>query len=258
MACGKRSENAMKRFGEKMRLVGRVKGVALGLLLLGVLGLASAGPAAAISEPTLISPPTISGVAQVGMVLTTTDAVWGVEGYRYGPNSRVWDRCTGPSLSDCVALGNGSGGYEDSNAYQVTPADLGATMRVWNSFTLFEWRAQAWSEPTAVVTAATLPPPTGTRPTNTALPKIKGRTEVGSKLRVSHGAWTSSAPITYKYQWKRCNHKGKNCKAIKGATRSSFTPGKKYIGARLKVAVTARNFTGKTTVTSKASKAVSA
>lgn len=240
-----------------MRIGRGIQRIALGSLLLGILALINAGPAAAISEPTLISPPTISGVAQVGMVLTTTDAVWGVEGYRYGPDSRVWDRCTGPSLSDCVALGNGSGGYEDSNAYQVTSADLGATMRVWNGFNLFEWRAQASSEPTAVVTAAT-PPPTGTRPTNTALPKIRGRTEVGSKLRVSHGAWTSSSPVTYKYHWKRCNRIGRNCESIKSATRSSFTPGKKYIGTRLKVAVTARNFTGKTTVNSKASRVVSA
>jgi hypothetical protein len=54
------------------------------------------------------------------------------------------------------------------------------------------------------------------------------------------------------------NGKGKNCKAIKGATRSSFTPGKRYVGTRLTVAVTAGNSAGNTTVTSKASKVVSA
>ena len=173
------------------------------------------------------------------------------------PDSRVWDRCTGPALSDCVALGNGSGGYEDSNAYQVTPADLGATMRVWNGLNTFEWRMQAWSDPTAVVSNAP-PPPTGNKPSSTALPKIKGRAEVGIKLTVSHGSWSGSTPISYKYQWKRCNAKGKSCKAIKGATKSSFTPGKKYIGARLKVAVSASNSFGKTTATSKASEVISA
>ncbi|MGE5409112.1 MAG: hypothetical protein ACM3NV_10930 [Syntrophothermus sp.] len=228
----------------------------MGLLLLGVFGLASAGPAAAISEPTLISPPTISGVAQVGKVLTTTDSVWGVEGFRTAPNSRVWDRCTGPSVSDCEAIMN-NGNYEDLTSYTVTPADLGAMIRVWNGLNIFEWRMQVWSNPTAVVTNAP-PPPTGNKPSNTALPKIKGRAEVGIKLTVSHGSWSGSTPISYKYQWKHCNAKGKNCKAIKGATKSSFTPGRKYIGTRLKVAVTARNSVGKTTATSKASEVISA
>lgn len=116
---------------------------------------------------------------------------------------------------------------------------------------------QVWSEPTAVVTAEA-PPPTAIKPRNSALPKIKGQADVGTKLTVSHGSWTGSSPITYKYQWNRCSGNDRNCKAIKGATRNSFTPGKKYIGKRLKVAVTASNSAGETTVTSKASKVVSA
>lgn len=237
-----------------MRLVGPM-GLALGVL--GVFALASAGPAFAISEPILISAPTISGVAQVGKTLTTTDSVWSEEGFRTGPTSRVWDRCTGPSLSDCVALGNGLGGYEDSSTYRVTSADVGAVIRVWNGLNAFEWRMQVWSEPTAVVTAEA-PPPTAIRPSNSALPKIKGHADVGTKLTVSHGSWTGSSPITYRYQWNRCNGNGRNCKAIKRATRNSFTPGKKYIGTRLKVAVTARNSAGETTVSSRASKVVRA
>lgn len=106
-----------------------------------------------------------------------------------------------------------------------------------------------------VFTVATSP---ANKPSSKALPKIKGRAEVGTKLTVSRGSWAGTFPIAYKYQWKRCNGKGKNCKGIKGATKSSFTPSKKYIGKRLKVAVTASNSAGKTTVNSKASKAVSA
>jgi hypothetical protein len=237
----------MRQFG----LIGWVLGA------LAVIAMVSAGPAFAVSEPVLISPPTISGVAQVGKTLTTTDSVWSAEGFQMRPESRVWDRCTGLALSDCKALGNGFGGYENSPTYQVTSADLGAFMRVWNGLTVFEWRVQAWSEPTGAVTAETSPLPSATKPSNTALPKIKGRAKVGVRLTVSNGSWKGSSPITYSYQWKRCNGKGRNCKAIKGATRHSFTPGRKYVGTRLKAAVTASNSAGKTTAASKASKVVS-
>jgi hypothetical protein len=100
------------------------------------------------------------------------------------------------------------------------------------------------------------PPPAATKPANTAPPRIKGRTDVGSKLKVSLGAWTGSAPITYKEQWKSCNARGKRCKNIKGATKRAFTLSGKYIGHRLVVTVRASNSAGSAVASSKASSVV--
>lgn len=100
------------------------------------------------------------------------------------------------------------------------------------------------------------PPPVATKPANTARPRIKGRADVGSKLKVSLGAWTGSAPITYKEQWKSCNAKGKRCKNIKGATKRAFRLSSKYIGHRLVVSVSASNSAGSGRATSKPSKVV--
>lgn len=52
--------------------------------------------------------------------------------------------------------------------------------------------------------------------TATPTPKISGTARVGSKLTAKPGSW-GPAPVTLKYQWLR------NGKAIKGATKSTYT-----------------------------------
>lgn len=224
-------------------------------LVAGVLALAAASPAAA-AEPSLRSGPTISGVAQVGKVLTATDAVWSQDGFLVGPTSKVWDRCSGPEVSSCVAIGNGFGSYEDGKTYSVTTADLGFTLRVWNALTVTfpsYARYEVWSDPTAVVTNDST---TTGKPVNTVLPKIKGKARVHKKLTVSTGTWTGAAPTTFKYRWKKCDTKAKKCRAIPRATKASFTPGNKYVGRRLRVVVTATNSAGTTTITSEATRVI--
>ncbi len=89
-------------------------------------------------------------------------------------------------------------------------------------------------------------------PTNTALPTIKGKTKTGNKLVANKGRWTGTSPITYKYQWKSCNNRAKQCKTISGATKPTIVLGRKYVGHRLEVVITAVNATGRATATSKA------
>jgi hypothetical protein len=234
-----------------------------GLLLgAGVLALASATPAAAEQPPPLASPPTISGVAQVGQGLTATTATWVSNGFYLEAGTYTWNRCTSSSVSDCSPI---PGLSWASHIYVVTVADVGAMIRVYESLSQSGWTVWALSAPTAVVTAAptaapptTIPPPTTptppttTRPTNTGLPKIKGKAKINNKLTVSNGTWTGTAPFAYKYQWKTCNAKVKKCQAIRGATKNSLRISLKYKGHRLEVVVTATNAAGKTTVTCKA------
>lgn len=236
------------------RVTGKWFGSASAVLLgTGLLALIAASPAAA-AEPVLVSPPTVSGVAQVGKVLTATDAYWNQDGFKIPSTEKVWDRCSGPDVSSCVAIQEGSS-YASGTTYRLTTADLGFVMRRYNGYRTSVPYAlyQAWSVPTATVT---VDPTTIGKPVNTVLPVITGKSRVHKKLTLSTGTWTGAAPTTFKYRWKKCNEKAKKCRSISGATKASFRPGSKYVGKRLRGVVTANNSAGTTVVTSKATGAI--
>jgi streptogramin lyase len=75
----------------------------------------------------------------------------------------------------------------------------------------------------------------------------------GATESASTGTWTNS-PISYKYQWERCN--GKECEEIKGATGATYLPRYKDVGKKLVVAVTAENAGGHATAVSAATQLV--
>lgn len=43
---------------------------------------------------------------------------------------------------------------------------------------------------------------------NTGEPQISGTPRVGEVLRTTRGTWTGTEPITYTYQWRRCQGQG--------------------------------------------------
>ncbi|MDR1790798.1 MAG: hypothetical protein LBR20_03940 [Propionibacteriaceae bacterium] len=69
--------------------------------------------------------------------------------------------------------------------------------------------------------------------TKAPTPKIKGTRAVGKKLTAVRGTWKPSAGVKYKYQWYA------NGKAIKGATKKTYTLKKAQKGKKIKVKVTA-------------------
>ena len=88
-------------------------------------------------------------------------------------------------------------------------------------------------------------------PTNTAPPTISDTTpQSGQALTASNGTWTGDAPITFTYQWQRCNASGASCVAIAGATAQGYTVQAVDVGSTLRVAVTGRNAVGTSTATS--------
>jgi hypothetical protein len=228
----------------------RIRPFSLGLLVTGVLTALAASSASA-AEPVLISPPTVSGAAQVGKVLTATDAQWNQDGFKLPPTEKVWDRCGSAELSSCVAIQDGSGAYASGTTYRLTTADLGFVIRRYNGYRSMYPSAlyQVWSAPTATVT---VDPATVGKPVNAVLPTISGTTRVRRKLTAGTGTWTGAQPITFKYRWKNCSSTGKSCKSIPRATKASFTPSAKYIDRRLRVDVTATNSAGTTSATSRA------
>jgi hypothetical protein len=97
-----------------------------------------------------------------------------------------------------------------------------------------------------------------TAPLNTTSPSISGTAAVGSVLTASTGTWTGTTPITYSYQWQRCDKAGANCSSISGATASSYKLVSADAGSTLRVVVTAVNSVGSSVATSAQTAVVSA
>jgi hypothetical protein len=87
-------------------------------------------------------------------------------------------------------------------------------------------------------------------PQNTAAPTISGTPRVGQTLTASNGTFTGDQPITYTYQWQRCDQNGSNCSNIVGATGQTYVLTSADQARTLRVVVTATNARGSTAATS--------
>jgi hypothetical protein len=200
-----------------------------GLLMAMLPGSSVAAPAVA---PSNIGEPRISGTPRVGEVLRTTRGSWtGSEPITY---TYQWRRCEGrgrADASDCARISNA----EDAT-YVVRQADVGFRIRSRVTATNDDGSASAASNPTAVITSA--------RPSNTERPTISGTPVVGNRLTANRGTWVGNQPITYAFQWLRCNPSGDNCAEIVGANDNTYVLVENDFGRTLRIRVTARNDAG--------------
>jgi subtilisin family serine protease len=97
---------------------------------------------------------------------------------------------------------------------------------------------------------------TGTAPASTAAPTITGTAQVGQTLTASSGSWSGTAPISYAYQWKRCDSSGASCADASSATSSSYALGSAALGYTMRAVVTASNAYGSSITTSAATAVV--
>jgi hypothetical protein len=114
--------------------------------------------------------------------------------------------------------------------------------------------------------AVTAPPTTGGPPANVAYPTVNpsfGDTvpTIGDFVTASVGTWNGAFPISYTYQWKRCDAGDPlngQCTNILNAKSSFYTPVAADYGKRLRVQVTATNSHGTASQNSESSDPVTA
>jgi subtilisin family serine protease len=177
--------------------------------------------------------PVVSGTAQDGQTLQSTTGTWTNSPTSYGYQ---WLRC-GATGAGCANITGAT-----SASYVLTSADVGSTIRSQVTATNSAGSASVQSTQTAVVAAVA--------PANTSPPTVSGTPKPGQTLTSSTGSWSGTTPLTYAYQWLRCDASGAGCAPIGGATTSSYTVASADVGSTLRSQVTTSNSGGQATAQS--------
>ncbi len=194
------------------------------------------------TAPSLTGAPVVSGAAVAGRTLSASTGSWsGAAPITY---AYQWRRCNTAGEA-CTNIEGAT-----SSTYTLASGDIGSTVRVVVTASNGAGGTSGTSSASAVIAADTL--------ANISLPAVSGSPHAGATLNADPGGWSGSLPISFAYQWKRCNSSGAECANITGATSSSYTPGEGDISSTLRVAVTATNGEGSLSETSPASSSITA
>jgi Polysaccharide lyase len=193
------------------------------------------------------APPSISGTAVVPNTLTAGTGTWQGKGLKF---AYQWLRCDSAGAS-CSAISGVTG-----LAKTLSTADAGSTLRVIVTASNRNGSTAATSPQTAVVAQAASPPPASAPlpsyvpPSDNSLPVVSGTAQQNQTLSTSTGSWSGTTPMTYTYQWQRCDAGGGSCAPILGATAASYGLAAADIGSTLRASVTASNSVGSASASS--------
>jgi len=91
---------------------------------------------------------------------------------------------------------------------------------------------------------------TSNAPVNASPPTISGTLQEGATLTAAPGSWNGSQPMSFAYQWQRCDAAGAGCTDIAGEVGESHALTQGDVGATFQVVVTATNADGSATAAS--------
>jgi hypothetical protein len=124
------------------------------------------------------------------------------------------------------------------NSYNIKIIDVGQFIRVAIKVlaTTENLEGVAYSNMTARVSS---------EPLSVSTPSISGLVAVGERLLVSSGNFAAYPEPSYSYQWQKCSSlEITSCGVIAGATSAEFLVTDAYLGAYLRIMVTASNSLG--------------
>jgi hypothetical protein len=178
-------------------------------------------PVASSGSPVVEQPPLLEGGTLQGQTLTVAAGQWSGEGsisYAF-----QWERCD--EAGACTAVEGAT-----ASSYTLTEVDVGSTMRALVTATDARGSSIAVSAASATIDPETL--------LSFSSPSISGTAELGEELGAEPGIWSGSGPVSYSYQWERCNASGSECTSIEGADEQAYAIAGADLGATLRVDVT--------------------
>jgi len=200
-----------------------------------VLALPAGGSAVTQAKPVNTVEPRISGAATVGSTLTASQGSWDNSPTTF---SYQWVRCpSGGGQSDggnCATIGGAT-----TTSYIVSTAEVNRRLRVRVTASNADGSTTVASNATALITN------TGTgRPRNVQPPTISGTPSQGQTLRVTTGTWNGQQPITYTFNWLRCDTSGNNCVQQPGFNDDAYVVREGDVGKTIRARGNARNNRG--------------
>jgi hypothetical protein len=200
-----------------------------------VLALPAGGSAVTQAVPNNTAEPRISGSATVGSTLTASQGSWAGSPTSF---AYQWVQCPRsggqPNGSDCATIGGAT-----TTSYVVSTADAGRRLRVRVTASNADGSTTVASNATAVVAS-----PDSGRPTNVQPPTISGTPAQGQTLRVQPGTWNGRQPITFTFNWLRCDTAGNNCIQQPGFNDDAYVVREGDVGKTIRARVNARNSRG--------------
>jgi hypothetical protein len=179
--------------------------------------------------------PVITGVATPGSVLQTTRGTW--SGAAATGDQYQWLRCTSVDTSNCKVISTGTG-----NTYTVQNSDTGFRLAV-NVIV-----RDITNRINGAAKSLTTQPVLGS-PTVSSTPTFTSNLYVGGTATIDRGTWSTAGNTTYLYQWQRCSSQSITaCLNIAGATNPSYPVSQSDLNQYLRVAVTAINEVGGSTI----------
>ena len=181
----------------------------------------------AADPPAATAPPTVSGRAEDGEMLTATTGTW--TGTPTMAHTYQWQRCAAPD--ECEPITGAT-----KATYQLTTAEIASLVRVRVAAVNGGGAAAAASDATARVAAVA--------PASTAAPAITGTARDGQALTAVQGTWSGTVPQDRALQWRRCDAAGAACVDIPGETSTTYRLRPADVDATIRLSVLATNVGG--------------